>query len=667
MAGLNPPQKKAVDTLAGPMLVLAGAGTGKTRVVTFRIANLIRHGTQPSRILGVTFTNKAAKEMQERVKGVLAKGKKGKDKPVVCTFHSHCVGILRRHIRELGYPLKFAIYDRSDQESIARSVLREIRVSNEMLRPRDLISQIGQWKTRRISPEDAVYVAETDKQHLSAMAFRRYQKALKNAGAVDFDDLLLLTEELFRKFPEIRDDEAGKFDHLLIDEYQDTNASQYRIVQHLASAHRNLCVVGDDDQSIYGFRGAEVEHILRFKDDWPDAKVIRLEENYRSTAEILAMANCLIAYNGKRHDKVLIPARAGGERPKIQQYKDAEDEAKLVVQDIKNWLGMAEFEPRDFAILFRTNEQPRAFEAELRRADLPYLLVGGMSFFDRREVRDTMSFIRIIESPDDEVALLRILNTPPRGISGKTVEFINGKAVSEGSTAWQVMNDPKAVAKLPDKARTAVAKFTNQIRDMQKRYEQRGTQPLTDLIKVWLREVRYREEVERLYTDANERDSRWGAVEEVINALGGYEARNDEPTLHGFLSDTALAGREIERDKEKELSRNAIALMTLHSAKGLEFPHVYLVGMEEGFLPHHRSVKDDGDAIDEERRLCYVGVTRAQERLTFTLALSRRKWGQLRDTVPSRFLYELIGKADNPHKLRRTHGEHKNPPRTANT
>jgi DNA helicase-2/ATP-dependent DNA helicase PcrA len=649
---LNPPQRAAVATLSGPMLVLAGAGTGKTRVVTYRIANLVRHGVQPSRILGVTFTNKAANEMKERVKGVLVGGRKAKkDAPVVSTFHSHCVRILRRHIRELGYPQKFAIYDRGDQESIARSVLREIRISNEMLRPRDLISQIGTWKTRRISPQDAIYVAETDKQHLAATAFRRYQTSLKNAGAVDFDDILLLTEELFRKFPEVEQEEAGKFDHLLIDEYQDTNGSQYRIVQHLARGHRNLCVVGDDDQSIYAFRGAEVEHILRFTKDWPEAKVIRLEENYRSTAEILSLANCLIAYNGKRHEKKLIPARPGGERPLIQQYKDEEAEAKSVVADIQKWLTMPGLEPRDFAILFRTNEQPRAFESELRRADLPYILVGGMSFFDRREVRDTLALIRIIESPDDEVALLRVINTPPRGISSKTVETINAKAVAEGSTAWKVMSTPGKLPGLTPKAQAAIAKFVKQIAAVQHRYENRGKQPLAELIKAWLYELRYQDEVERNYPDPNDRTARWNSVEEVINALGGYEDRESEPTLTGFLTDVALSGRETDRDKEKELARNAVALMTLHGAKGLEFPHVYMVGMEEGLLPHHRSIKEDGDAIDEERRICYVGVTRAQDRLTFTLALARRKWGALRDTVPSRFLFELIGKAQNPHKI----------------
>src|SRR5205823_3809140 len=313
---LNPAQQDAVQTLAGPMLVLAGAGSGKTRVVTFRIANLIRHKTRPERILAVTFTNKAAAEMQERISALLGKLK---ERPRISTFHAHCVRVLRRHARQLGYPERFAIYDRGDQESLARSVLREIRVPSELMRPSDLLHQISRWKTVSIRPPDAAKEARSDKEHLAAMGYRRYQKTLQTAGAMDFDDLLLLTEELFAKHPPARKEEAARFDHLLVDEYQDTNGSQYRIIKALAAEHRNLCVVGDDDQSIYGWRGAEVQHILRFNRDWPDAKVIRLEWNYRSTTAILEIANRLITFNKQRHEKVLRAVRAGGEPPRILQ------------------------------------------------------------------------------------------------------------------------------------------------------------------------------------------------------------------------------------------------------------------------------------------------------------------------------------------------------------
>jgi DNA helicase-2/ATP-dependent DNA helicase PcrA len=641
---LNRPQADAVNTLSGPLLVLAGAGTGKTRVVTFRIANLIRHGTQPGRILAVTFTNKAAAEMQERIASLL--GKRLKESPVTSTFHAHCVRVLRRHIRHLGYPEKFAIYDRGDQESLARGVLREIRVPNETLRPGDLLNIISGWKSRALRPPDTTRIARTDKEHLASMAYRRYQQALKNAGAVDFDDLLLLSEELFQNHPDVRREEAERFDHLLIDEYQDTNGSQYRIVRALAGDHRNLCVVGDDDQSIYGWRGAEVEHILRFAEDWPEAKVVRLEENYRSTAEILAVANRMIAFNKVRHDKVLRAARAGGEKPRILQFRDETTEAREVVGEIRRIIGRSDLSPRDFAILFRTNEQPRAFETELRRVKLPYVLLGGTSFFDRKEVRDILAYLKLLASPDDEVSLLRIINTPPRGIGQKSIESLMQQAVSDGVSVWQVMRRPSG---LPPAARTAVAQLVKFVERFRGRLQH---DRLTDLLRDLIKQVGYEQELKRLYPDPNEQQSRLDAVGEVVNAIAAYETKARKPTLDGFLDEVVLGDRDFDNDKEKQLQRDAVVLMTMHSAKGLEFPHVYLVGMEEGILPHHRSLSDDR-GVDEERRLCYVGVTRAQERLTLSLPLTRMKWGKPRDTIPSRFLYELSGQADNPQEIAR--------------
>lgn len=649
-AEMNPAQRKAVETLSGPLLVLAGAGTGKTRVVTFRIARLIRHGVRPSRILAVTFTNKAANEMQERVNALL--GRKRDEKPCISTFHSHCVRILKRHIRKLGYPEKFAIYDRGDQESIARSVLRDIRVPGETLRPGDLLYFISSWKSKSILPTEAGRIARTDKEHLASMAYRRYQEALKNAGAVDFDDLLLCTEALFERHEDALQQEAALFDHLLIDEYQDTNGSQYRIVKALAAAHRNLCVVGDDDQSIYGWRGAEVEHILRFADDWPEATVVRLEENYRSTAAILEMANRLIRFNKTRHDKVLRPARPGGQRPTIRQYPNETEEARQVVDEIRRRVEAKEFEAKDFAILFRTNEQPRAFETELRRVKLPYILLGGMSFFDRKEVRDILAYFKLIESPHDEVSLLRIINNPPRGIGAKSVEALMKQAVAAGRNLWDVLEatvrGTHSVDGLNQTTRRALGVFAEVIARYRRHFEH---QPLVDTARALLAEVRYEDEIKRLYSDPNDQQTRMDSVEEVINALGAYEEKAKQPTLGGFLEEVALGGREFDNEKEKQLQRNAVALMTLHSAKGLEFPHVYLVGMEEGVLPHHRSLREDSDDVDEERRLCYVGVTRAQETLTISFPLTRMKWGKPRDTIPSRFLYEMTGQADNPHEI----------------
>src|SRR5262245_1865017 len=484
---LNPAQQEAVQTLAGPMLVLAGAGSGKTRVVTFRIANLIKHRTRPERILAVTFTNKAAAEMQERIAALLGKLK---ERPQISTFHAHCVRVLRRHARQLGYPERFAIYDRGDQESLARSVLREIRVASELMRPGDLLHQISRWKTVSIGPPDAAKVARSDKEHLAAMGYRRYQKTLQMAGAVDFDDLLLLPEDLFEKHPAVRRDEASLFDHLLVDEYQDTNGSQYRIIKALAAEHRNLCVVGDDDQSIYGWRGAEVQHILRFTRDWPDAKVIRLEFNYRSTAAILEIANRLIAYNKVRHDKVLRPARAGGEPPRILQYNSETDEARETVADIRCHIETERREPRDFAILFRTNEQPRAFETELRKAKIPYVILGSQSFFDRKEVKDILAYLRVIDSPRDEVALLRISNDPPRGIGQKKVETLLKEAVGAGKPIWDVMNrTPTHCVDVPVPATEALDRFAALVR----RYhdELRGSRSLVDLVRRLIAEIGY--------------------------------------------------------------------------------------------------------------------------------------------------------------------------------
>ncbi len=647
---LNPAQSAAVETLRGPLLVLAGAGTGKTRVVTHRIANLIRHGTPADRILAVTFTRKAAGEMQERALALLSPSKSGGKpararrgakppaRPQISTFHALCVKILRRHITRLGYPEQFAICDRGDQESLARAALREIRVPDETLRPGDLLAIISGWKSRSITHTAAASIAESDREHLAAAAFKRYQNALKARGMVDFDDLLLCVERLLTDFPAVRRKEATRFDHVLVDEYQDTNGSQYRIVKFLAMGHRNLCVVGDDDQSIYGWRGAEVTHILRFKDDWPDAKIVRLEDNYRSAGAILTFANTLIAFNRKRHDKVLRPARGEGPRPRILQLQDETQEAEQVVADIVTTLAQPGARAGEFAILCRTNEQPRAFETELRRAKLPYVLVGGMSFFDRKEVRDLLAYLKVLDSPADEPSLLRILNNPPRGIGASTAKQLVAAAVERGQPLWDSLVEASA-------ANAALAKFVTLIHDLQ---EMAFRLPADKVLTATVDRTGYRKELERLYPDPTERDARTASVEELVNAAANYAANAGEPALRGFLDDVALGNRDEADDKEKELERNAIALMTLHSAKGLEFPYVYMVGMEEGILPHKRTLEMPGDlAIDEERRLCYVGVTRAQDRLTLSLALSRRKWGKPRETVPSRFLFEMTGKADN--------------------
>jgi DNA helicase-2/ATP-dependent DNA helicase PcrA len=563
---------------------------------------------------------------------------------VISTFHAHCVQILRRHARTLGYPPRFAIYDRGDQESVARGVLRDLRAPSELIRPSDLVALVSRWKTAGILPAQAAQQARSDQEHLAAAGYRRYQQALWHAGAVDFDDLLLLTERLLLEHPELRQAEAARFDHLLVDEYQDTSALQYRIVEALAREHRNLCVVGDDDQSIYGWRGAQVEHILRFTRDWPDAKVIRLEWNYRSTAAILEAANRLIAFNRQRHPKTLRAARTGGEPPRILQHPTETDEARETVADIRRHLASGTWQPRDFAILFRTNDQQRPFETELRRARIPYVVLAGQSFFDYKEVKDILAYLRLLTCPQDEISLLRVLNTPPRGIGAKTVETLLRQAASDRQGIWQVIHREDVLGRLPAAAREALCRFVRQIEDFQRAAQ--AASSLSAFARQMIAAVRYREEVDRTYPDPQQREARWNMVEEVVNALAAYEQASPSPALDDFLDEVTLGQRELGDSKEKQLAHNAVVLMTLHAAKGLEFPHVYMVGMEEGILPHHRSLSAEREDVEEERRLCYVGITRAQERLTLSLALTRLKWGKPRPTIPSRFLFELIGQAE---------------------
>lgn len=634
--GLNQQQREAVETLSGPLLVLAGAGTGKTRVVTHRIARLIQRGTRPGRILAVTFTNKAANEMQQRAAALL--GRRQKERPEISTFHSLCVRVLRRHARRLGLPERFAIFDRSEQERLARAAMREIQVPGAVLRPGDLLAIISSWKSAAVRPGDASANARTDREHLAAAAYRRYQKALEAQGAVDFDDLLLRTDDLFRQFADARRAEAGRFDHVLIDEYQDTNTTQYQLVRALAVEHRNLCVVGDDDQSIYGWRGADVTHILRFERDWPGAKVVRLEENYRSTTPILEMANRLIANNRHRHPKVLRSSRRGGEQPRILTFPDETTEARVIVDEIAAQIASGLVPPRDVAILFRTNQQPRSFESELRRREVPYVLVGGMSFFDRKEVRDVLAFFRVVVEPSDESALLRIINTPPRGLGQGTVQRLLAAAVERRVPLWKLLIETKGRGLVSEAARRGVADLVALVNRWRQQSARAG---LAALAKSVIDEVGYRQELERLYDDPNERAARLAAVEDTVNAVAEYARRTRQPTLEGFLDEIALSGRDEENDKRAKLNRDAVVLMTLHSAKGLEFPRVYLVGLEEGILPHQRSIDSDRAAVDEERRLCYVGITRAQDQLTLSWSQTRFKWGKPRPTQPSRFLLEI--------------------------
>ncbi|HTN03446.1 MAG TPA: UvrD-helicase domain-containing protein [Planctomycetaceae bacterium] len=643
LSGLNPSQKDAVLTLAGPLLVLAGAGTGKTRVITYRMAELIRTGTQPDRILSVTFTNKAAKEMQERMSSLLG-GKRQRSRPVVSTFHSLCVKILRQEITALGYPGTFLIYDRGDQESAARKALRDIRVPDTSLRPGDLLAQISKWKTLGVGPEDARDFIEDDRGMLAAAGYRKYQASLRAAGAVDFDDLLMLTDLLFHEFPDVLGRQQQRFDHVQIDEYQDTNEMQFRIIRDLVLPHGNLCVVGDDDQSIYGWRGAEVKHILGFQQHFPGAKVVRLQDNYRCTRQILDLANSLVKHNRGRHEKTLV-AHKDGVEVLVRPYADEQTEAEGVVREINYLTKQLNIPPGDIAILFRTNEQPRLFEQELRRLNIPYTLVGGQSFFDRREVRDMMAYLKAIAHPEDEVSLLRIINTPARGIGDTAVEKVLTRAVKSGQKFWAAVPDAVAAKEITVKTAKAMEEFHHLLARFRSQLQTPG-QKISTLLRELVDVIDYESEIEKQYKEKHQQLARSGTIDECIEALEQYEERTHQPTLSQFLEQTTLEEREENfGNDDKQLDRPAAKLMTLHSAKGLEFPRVFLVGLEEGILPHKRSVDAEGDdpnAIEEERRLAYVGVTRAKDYLTLTRAETRTSYGKRKLTKVSRFLREMF-------------------------
>lgn len=636
---LNPAQRDAVTTLVGPVLVLAGAGTGKTRVITYRMAELIRNGASPDRILSVTFTNKAAREMQERTAALL--GKRLKRKPWISTFHALCVDILRREIEVLGYPSQFVIYDRGDQESAARKALRDIRVIDAKLRPGDLLAQISQWKMVGVEPERAAEFATDDRSLLAATGYRRYQAQLRASGAVDFDDLLRLTVKLFDDYPDVLVRQQQRFDFVQIDEYQDTNDVQFRLVEALVRPHRNLCVVGDDDQSIYGWRGAEVRHILGFHRHFPGAKVVRLEDNYRCTQNIISLANRLVKHNRSRHEKSLVAHKSAENDVVIRDYPDEQTEAEAVVREINFLIQQRGVPPRDMAILFRTNEQPRLFESELRRLRVPYTLVGGQSFFDRKEVRDVLAYLRAIAFPSDEMALLRIINVPSRGIGEAALDKLLARAVRKGQSLWGAIPDSVAAKEIPTKTAAALTQFQRLLEEYRQRSLQRGAD-LAALLENWLETVDYDAEIVKQYQEPAQQEARRNVLAECLHALREYQRRSAQPSLAEFLNETALEGRDDDFSESDELQENTVRLMTLHSAKGLEFPRVYLVGWEEGIVPHQRSVEAGTlEAIEEERRLAYVGITRARDFLTISRAKTRMKWGRRRESLPSRFLFEM--------------------------
>ncbi len=634
---LNPEQRTAVTTTEGPLLVLAGAGSGKTRVITVRVAWLLAHGAKPDELLAVTFTNRAANEMRERVAALV--GTERAKAVTIGTFHAFCVRLLRERGTAIGLPSRFAICDSSDQLSTLKGALRELRVAETTIAPGALQSRISLMKSRLITPQEAYKAAEGRREILIARAYAKYDEALRRARSVDFDDLLLFAVKLLRESAKDREELAARYRFVMVDEYQDTNAPQYELLRLLAGTHRNLCVVGDDDQSIYGWRGADVRKILHFERDFPGAAVVRLETNYRSTEPILAAANRVIACNPARHGKTLRSALGPGDPIVVKRLEDENAEADFVVNEITARMQQGQARPRDFAILFRAATQARAFEAALRAKQVPYKLVGGMSFFDRKEVRDVLAYLRLAANPDDEVSLLRVINCPPRGIGKTTIDKALAWATAEGIPVARAFRQASAIAGLPAPAVEAMQKFLDRMGALGK------ADPGRDLVP-WIRGVLqgvdYRAEVDRNYPEAATREERWAGVMELVNFAENHVKRSREATLASFLEALTLSAEDDLAD-EKEQGRDVVMLMTLHSAKGLEFPRVYLVGCEEGLLPHIRAVGEN--TIEEERRLMYVGITRAQRHLTVTCIKSRARGGHRGEAMPSRFLYELRGEA----------------------
>jgi len=633
--GLNSEQRRAVEQTEGPVLVLAGAGSGKTRVITCRIAHLVAKKVSARNILAMTFTNKAAREMRERVAGLV--GAATAKELTVSTFHSFCVRVLREHAEILGLSPRFTICDDSDQLTAMKGALRELRIAETAVHPRAALSKISLFKSKLVTPVQALAVAEDDYEETIARAYRAYNEHLKRSRTVDFDDLLLLVGDLLEKHPEVRLKYQNRYRYVMVDEYQDTNGPQYEVLKHIAGQHRNLCVVGDDDQSIYGWRGADVKKILNFEKDFPGAAVVRLETNYRSTEQILAAANAVIKNNKSRHEKTLKAACGSGDPIRIFPCEDEEHESEFVVDEIIRDARANRIKFGDIAILFRTAVQPRTFEARLRAARIPYDLVGGMSFFDRKEVRDILAYVRLAANPLDEASLLRVVNVPPRGVGKASMDKVVDLATRDGISAAAVFDrrNPEGVSA---ETFNSVRSFRQVLSDFAAKVPTVG---LVTALRELIIAVKYHEEIARCYPDGVTQMARTGAVGEVVNVAENYSRRASKPSLEGFLEEITLSTEDTENDSSEKGPRDQVTLMTLHAAKGLEFPRVYLVGAEEGLIPHQRSVQED--TVEEERRLMYVGITRAKRQLTITRVKTRAKYGRREPCLPSRFLFEIKG------------------------
>jgi DNA helicase-2/ATP-dependent DNA helicase PcrA len=636
---LNPQQREAVLHTEGPLLLLAGAGSGKTKVVTHRVAHLVgAKGVDPQQILAVTFTNKAAREMQERVAELVGRSKA--ERIQVSTFHSLCCRILRADIEQLGYKRNFSIYGPSDQQRLIKDLMNRINADHG-LSPDVILWKISDAKNSLLPPAKFGPCMRGDViGEMAKAVYPEYQKSLKSYNAVDFDDLIMLVVRLFEEFPEVRERYQDRFRYIMVDEYQDTNTAQFTLMRLLAEKWGNFCVVGDDDQSIYGWRGADPGNILDFEKNFPGARVIKLEQNYRSTANILNAANTLIRHNKQRKEKALWTAGGAGEKIGVVKCIDAEDEARAVIERIRHNVRNKRMAHRDHAILMRTNSQTLVFEQELRFADIPYVLIGGQQFFDRKEVKDAIAYLRFIVNPYDEVNLLRILNYPRRGIGRTSADQLIRTSITSKQPLWQVLGKARMITGINARAAEALERFVVLVENHKRSF--RGGGRLVATTKDLFAAIGLEAELRREPDSREKVERRIENVQEIINAIATYEGREDKPTLSGFLEKVSLLDRDEpgSDSKEKKLAKDGVVLMSLHSSKGLEFPHVFLPGFEEGFLPHKKSVSEGFDA-DEERRLCYVGITRAREKLTILHADARMKYGKAEPREISRFLAEI--------------------------
>ncbi len=624
---LNPEQRRAAETLDGPVLILAGAGSGKTRALTYRVANLIDHGIPAWSILALTFTNKAAKEMKERVEHLI--GHEKAEEAWISTFHSTCARILRRDIEKIGYNRSFTIYDDDDQQRLIKDILKQLNIDEKFLPAREIKAKISDAKNRMMMPDEWFRKSLRDRR--SSMihdVMTEYEKRMKTLNALDFDDLLLKTLILLADHPPVLESYRNRFRYVMVDEYQDTNRTQYELIRLLTSESRNLCVVGDDDQSIYGWRGADIRNILEFEKDFPDAAVIKLEQNYRSTGNILDAANQVIAHNEGRKDKTLWTDHDSGEKITVYCAQDERDEAAWIIRKIQSLKNQG-ISLGETAILYRTNAQSRIPEEVLMQAGLPYRVFGGQKFYERKEIKDILAYLRVITNPSDDISLTRIINVPKRFIGDTTVKTMTDEAAKQGIPLFAVLAVPPE--ELTSRAKNSVTEFFQMMTMLNAMKETMELEEFVDtLIRITGLEEQYRKE------DTEESISRIENIQEFRGSVHEFAVLGENPTLEGYLENVSLV-TDLDRAEDRS---GYVTLMTLHSAKGLEFDNVFIPGLEEGIFPSSRSFEED-NRLEEERRLMYVGITRARKRLFLTRASERMLYNQYSHNPPSRFLDEI--------------------------